>query len=205
MNNKIIFIFLFLLFNEFNEIICWKCGKNLLDIKPRTIDIGEENEKRRLAADYTKIKIGFDFSNMKKPNTMSDDTYKRVVKIITETSTEFRKFLSVQHIDIRIDGAEDAFKMGCDLDELSSSYENFFIDNDVIIFPSFNEVGENVLAAAGACVWLSSTLRPIGGVLYINPKLSFDSKNTDIYLKGLLLHEITHILVFDSRLFEEKK
>ena len=201
MNNKIIFIFLFLLFNE---IICWKCGKNLLDIKPRTIDIGEENEKRRLAADYTKIKIGYDFSNMKKPSTMSDETYQKVIRIISETASEFRKFLSVQHTDIRIDATKDEFKQGCRLDDLSNDYENFFVDNDVIIFPFFKEVGQNVLAAATMCLLVSRTLQPIGGILYINPKISFDSKNTDIYLKGLLLHEITHILIFDNNLFEEK-
>ena len=60
----------------------------------------------------------------------------------------------------------------------------------------------NVLAAAAFCLVSSERKRPIAGVLYINPNLSFDRKNTDIYMKRILLHEITHILVFHPELLK---
>ena len=71
------------------------------------------------------------------------------------------------------------------------------------VFPSFeSSLGDNALAAAGACITDGrSRPRPIFGILYINPQLSFSIKNTDIYMKNLLLHEVTHILVFTPILF----
>ena len=74
------------------------------------------------------------------------------------------------------------------------------MDNDLVIFPIFkSDLSSSVLAAATYCLYKS---RPLMGVLLLNPKLSFTKNNTDNYIKHVLLHEITHVLVFHPQLFK---
>ena len=69
----------------------------------------------------------------------------------------------------------------------------------------FESLDDGVLAAAAPCIIASKTHRPYGGILYINSNLNFNIKNTKAYMKQILLHEITHILVFHPYFFEQLK
>ena len=51
-------------------------------------------------------------------------------------------------------------------------------------------------------MYISENYRPIFGVMLINPNLSFNKKNTKLYMKTLFFHELTHVLVFTPELFE---
>ena len=57
-----------------------------------------------------------------------------------------------------------------------------------------------MLAAAAPCL-IGDNSRPQVGVLFINNKLDFSKVNTELYMKNLLIHEITHILAFHPDLF----
>ena len=202
---KLLITFL-LLFLSISEINNFKCGADKLKIKPKQLNFTKEDGKRRLASSYTPIKIGVDFTSFKKPSTLSNTDFQRVKSLITETMDEFKKFLYLQHEDITLSKSEiNAVMNGCEVDKVSNDYKNFLIENDVVVFPSFeSSLGDNALAAAGACITDGrSRPRPIFGILYINPQLSFSIKNTDIYMKNLLLHEVTHILVFTPILFQQ--
>jgi hypothetical protein len=90
----------------------------------------------------------------------------------------------------------------CGLSVIGADYENFLATNDVIIFPQFDSsLDSSVIAAAGACIIEAETTHPYGGVLYINPDIDFTQNNIEIYMKNILLHEITHILVFSPGLY----
>jgi len=202
---KLILIFL-LFFLTINEINTFKCGADKLKIKPKHLNITQESEKRRLASSYTPIKIGVDFTSFSRPSSLSNNDFQRAKNLITETMNEFKKFLYIEHNDINLDRNDIQEVMsGCEVDRVSNDYRNFLIDNDLVVFPSFDSsLGSSVLAAAGACITVGNTRpRAIFGILYINPELSFNSKNTDLYMKNLLLHEVTHILVFNPGLFKK--
>ena len=94
---------------------------------------------------------------------------------------------------------------GCELNAISDDYEDFLLYNDIIIFPMFEAFDDEILAAAAPCLIATGTNRPLGGVLYINKKLNFNMKNIEPYMKQILLHEITHILVFHPYLFTNLK
>ena len=114
--------------------------------------------------------------------------------------------MKVQHINIDLTGEADKIKQGCEVDSLGSDYTNFLINNDLIVFPTFStELGSNVLAAAAYCLSInsSSKKRPVAGILLINETLSFDKQNTKEYMKSLLLHEMTHILIFSPTLLAD--
>ena len=204
------FFTILLILSSINEILNFKCGADQLKLKPKEITFDKKTSdkifKKVTAASYTPIKIGMDYSSFTRPSSMSTTDFNTIRSVIEETLTEFQKFLKIQHVDIDLTGAQETIMDGCDLDTVSSDYSNFLINNDVIVFPSFSSsLGQNVLAAAGSCLTyrLSSTKsRPVAGVLYINPKLAFDKTNTKEYMKHLLLHEITHILIFSPNLLQ---
>ena len=202
---KINFITVLLVLLSISEInTTYRCGADKLKIKPFHINSTEENEKRRLASGYTPIKIGVDFSSFKKPSSLTNKEYNNIRNLISETMEEFKKFLSVQHLDILIDiSVLKIIIESCELDAISINFQQFLIDYDVVVFPSFEDLESGVLAAAGSCITYGKDRpRSVFGVLYINQELSFDIRNTELYMKNLLLHEITHILVFSPNLFQ---
>ena len=196
------FISILLILTIILTINSFKCGADNLKLNPYNIEIPKEEERRRLDSSYYPIRIGGDFSSFNKPSRMSNELFSKIKSLITETFNEFPKFLKVQRPNLDLSGELRKIKEYCDLDTVGSNYANFLIDNDVIVFPSFNnDLNEQVIAAAGFCLTYGERPHPVGGVLYINPNLSFDMENMELYMKNVLFHEITHILVFSPNLF----
>ena len=196
--------FLVMILITFNIGICWKCGADQIKkrIKPAPLKLPEDNNRRRLDSRYAPIRIFPDYSNLKETSSIDSNTLQRIRSLISETCNEFSRFLKIAHYGVDLSGYENIIKEQCAIDSLGSDYENYLKYFDVIIFPSFDStLGNGVLAAAGLCLYSSSTLRPYMGVLLINPELSFSKTNTELYMKNLIFHELTHVLVFDPELF----
>ena len=203
MITKTIILILFLILVSVNIIYGFKCGTDQLKLKYKVLNITKTNDKRRLGKEFTPIKIGVDYTSFVKPNSMSNASFNKAKYLIGETIKEFQTFLKIQHEDIDLSGKLNEIKEYCDLDKVGSNYANFLKIYDVIVFPSFDStLDKNALAASTFCL-LADNMRPIAGVLYINPSLSFDIRNTDIYMKDLLLHEMTHILIFHPTLLRQ--
>lgn len=188
----------------FNLGICWKCGADQIKkrIKAAPLKLPEDNNRRRLDSRYTPIRIYADYSNLRETSSIDSNTLSRIRRLIDQTCTEFSKFLKIAHYGIDLSGQENTIKEQCAIDSIGSNYQNYLRYYDVVIFPSFDsELGNGVLAAAGLCIYSYSNYRPYMGVLLINPELSFVKTNTELYMKNLLLHELTHVLVFDPELF----
>jgi len=199
-----IFHLLLILF-KIEIIICTsKCGTDTLKIRPKKLNLTSKVEtssiKSTSSDSYTPIKIGYDFTTLKKPSTMNATIFSDVKSILKETREEFSKILQVQHKDFDLTNKLNEIKYYCDLNTIGADYPNFLIRNDLIIFPMFYSFSEGILAAAAPCI-IDENNRPFGGVLYINKKLDFNKVNTKLYMKNLLLHEITHILAFHPNLF----
>ena len=182
-----------------------KCGADKLKIRPKTLNITSKvktNLVKSISSNsYTPISIGYDFTTLQKPNSMTSSIFSKVKSLLQETREEFSKILTIQHQSISLSGKKNYIKNYCDLNTIGDDYSNFLITNDLIIFPSFDStLGEGVLAAAAPCL-LANNYRPIGGVLYISTTLGFDATNFELYMKNLLLHEITHILAFHPDIF----
>jgi len=198
------FFMIYLIIALINEISNLKCGADQLSIKVGKIDSTETGNKNQ-GDDYEEIsplKIYVDYTSLQKPSSMSEDSFAHAKRLIDETVQEFEKFLGIHHQNIILTGRESIIKESCNVKEIGSDYGNYLINNDVIVFPSFiDNMGNSVLASAGYCLISTTNSRPIAGILYINSNISFNKKNTDLYIKYLLLHEITHILVFNPSLF----
>ena len=193
-------LYLFLIIIQI--ITCWKCGADQLKIKPKGIDLAKYSNKRKLASSYSAIRIMADYSNLRATSGISDSTIEQVKQLIDETCNEFSKILEVVPIGTQLSIGEDNIKYSCDVDNIGSGYQSYFLFSDLVIFPTFDStLATNVLAAAGMCMYLTESIRPIYGVLLINPNLSFSKRNTNLYMKNLFFHELTHVLVFSPELF----
>ena len=207
MKDSKIFILALILIN-IETILGGPCGADKLKISPKPLDLKVNKAipiTKTTADGYTPIKIGYDFTTLQRPSSMTTSTYSLVKSLLQQTRVEFSKFVQVQHTNFDLSGSADDIMELCELDTLGAGYADFLVNNDVIIFPQFDsDLGSNVLAAAAPCIVTNSN-RPYGGVLYINTNLNFNKGNTNQYLKNILLHEITHILVFHPYFFTALK
>ena len=141
------------------------CGSDKLKIKQKPLDFKEvktSSVTKSTADSYNPIKIGYDFTTLKRPSSMTTSTFSTVKSILKETRTEFSKFLQISHKPLDLsDSLEDVMEL-CDLDTIGAGYADFLIDNDIIIFPMFeSDLGSSVLAAAAPCL-ISNSNRPYG-------------------------------------------
>ena len=201
-----IYQLLILLLININFIQSFKCGADKIKLNPQPITLKSINKNQNLAkanAESTKpIAIGYDFSTLQKPSSMSTTTYNNIKSALKGVSEEFSKFLKVNHAQISLEGMKKTIMDYCSLDVMGANYENFLMNNDIIIFPQFDSSLEStVIAAATACIMETNTYHPYGGVLYINPNMNLNNKNINVYMKNILLHEITHILIFSPGIF----
>ena len=183
-------------------ITCWKCGADELKLKPKAIDLSKYGNKRMLANNYNPIRIMADYSNLRAISGVSEATIEQVKTLIDETCNEFSKILNVVYLNTRLDISEDDIKYSCEIDNIGNGFQNYFLFSDLVIFPTFDPtLSTSTLAAAGMCMYLTENNKPIYGVLLINPNLSFSKKNTDLYMKNLFFHELTHVLMFSPEIF----
>ena len=201
--------FIILILIQIDLIYNHICGTNKLKFKPKSIDLSSKIKNSSIknvkSSSYTPIAIGYDFSTLSRPSSMTSTVFSNVKSLLQETRQEFSKFVQVQHEEFDLTGLKSTIMDVCALDVIGQDYPNFLIDNDIIIFPMFESLDDGVLAAAAPCIIASKTHRPYGGILYINSNLNFNIKNTKAYMKQILLHEITHILVFHPYFFEQLK
>jgi hypothetical protein len=184
------------------------CGADKIKLNPKPIKLKQvkknSNSNLKTNADsYRPLTIGYDFSTLQKPSSMSSSTFNNIKAKLKEVGQEFSKFLQIQHVDINLYGLKDEIMKMCELNVIGQDYGNFLLRNDIIIFPEFDStLGSSTIAAAGACLISEGDFQPFGGVLYINPNINFNLRNVDYYMKNILLHEITHVLVFSPDIFE---
>ena len=194
----------FLIFISINSIFSFNCGFNELNVNPVSLDKIVLYNRVNAENGFQPIRIKADYSSFKKIDSISDEDLNQAREAVEETLSEFSKFLNVQHVSIKLDGFGERIKEACQIDEIDDNYENFFDNYDLVIFPTFSSnLSETTIAAATYCLYDKNTYQPYFGILRINPKNDFNKKNAKRYLKTVLLHEITHILVFHPNLFKK--
>ena len=190
-----IFIIILIIFSG-NEIFCYKCGSSKLKVRYGYANATTNTSKRNLGNQYTNIKIGIDYTDFKKPNNMTTQTFKKLKMLIEDTKEEFQKILKIQHLDVNL--AKSTLMQECELTSVSNNYNKFLYDYDYMIFPTLDyKLDDYVIAAAKMCLVVNTNNRPCAGNLYLNAKyISFNSQNFELYYKHVLFHELTHALIF---------
>ena len=205
-------IFFILITISINEVNSYKCGKNKLQVNPGILNFTHKKSRRRLDNDNENeeennntapIKIHVDYISLNNSNK----NIEKIKELINDTIDKIQEILEIEHEEIdlsSIEGALSLIKGRCKLDNIDDNFGNPLIDNDVIIFPSFKNLsylGKNILVSGEFCL-ITKDYRVVGGNLYINENITFETTNSDLNFKYALFHEFTHILIFNPILLD---
>jgi leishmanolysin len=148
------------------------------------------------STNYSPIRIHLDFTYL--VNVTSDMEY--YLKGLAYASTNFFKAaLSVQPITGRLTIPVSTV---CNL-KTPSLYMSQGVDADLIIFVRAVYDNDTYVAAARACMLISTNSRPAVGELFFNTRIVKAGGNLDYQRHTLTtLHEMTHVLGFSSGLFD---
>ena len=182
------------------------------------------NNKRKLSSnENVPLKIIIDNKYMLyqlQNKVISDKVYDLILNALNKAVSMLNSILSIEvakdandeieGIDIIIGDIIDKCDLGTNLYTESFLENNKIPGDSVIIYPRFHdfEQGEkkNVLSSASYCYRDSAnTNRPLAGFIYIEQNITnieMRKKNIDKYYTMILLHELTHILVFDRELLD---
>ena len=168
--------------------------------------IGSENRFLE-EAEWQPIRIHFDFSNLEeKLGGVDSENADRIIGIkntIGLVSNALSSILKVKRLKTPLKVSSSDFQ-NCDSTiNISSDISETGVNADLIIFVSFDTVSsDNTLAYAGPCNY-NFDKRPLDGFIYFtNISSDYSKKNASYNNSILILHEINHILAFNSSLFE---
>lgn len=205
--HSIIQILVFIIMNT-ADVYSYKCGHDMLfkDMKLQSSNL-TSTKNRRLSDPAEGIKIHYDFTYITSQQSLepsiSDTSLQNIKTELVATADILKKFIKViSRPATNLYFTESQIKQ-CDSQltaspELLSSSDG--VDADIVIFPLFYDLDKTVQAAASACITSSVDSRPIVGIVKINKILDFDKRNYEYFFRMLLIHELTHVLVFSQGL-----
>ena len=196
-----IFYFLIVFFN-LSLVFSFKCGHDKIKKIPKIINdsIISDNKNRRLNDSYHSISFFVDYTQMDNEKYGSLE-YRNFLKTsINSTLKIFSELIKVKRSKyIAIPNPTNCSNKITDYDKKIT----IGVDYDIILIPIIDpSLGDNIDAAASACFLSGEDNRPIMGFVLLNQNYSYNKKNAEDFLTMLLLHEITHVLVFSESLFE---
>ena len=189
------------------------------EIKPEPFDKNDPQIKRRLVDldedGFKNMNIYVDLTNLKEEmKELNLTAYESIfINSMAKAVDTLNSLLKVKYYNVDFNLKDE------DLQELQIKYwdkEKFGTENnnkgvtltslgiDLLILARFEALAETTLANAGCRYNIDSTGQPIVGLVNINKATNYSVKNTQEYLQSILIHEITHVLGFNSDFFENK-
>lgn len=202
------FIFLLILSNSVLPTISAKnhrCGVDLLK-KPKRVlvDVEKDNMRNLKNSSWEQFRVHFDFSylNNNKDKISLKDYTDITEKIMPKTKEVLEKLFKVRRLNTKL----KLNAPNCDVYPIPEEYLEG-VDADIVIFVIVDISGyylENQIEAAAAhCLQNSENRRPIAGYIQIKPYLNVNDSIALDYMTWLVLHEITHILVLNTALYDD--
>ena len=194
-----------------SKIYCFKCGSDKLNIKPKVYNVNKslrnlDSETNHSIKFYIYYKVIENQINSKINDTKISSKYISFIKSsLNKTIDIFEKLLNVSSTQLQYyfdDLIEIIPEDIMNITNKSSFSEliNKEIKADVIIIPVIYPLEDTIDAAAFAFL-IEKDSRPLVGFVELRPNYDFSKKNSEKFLSLLLLHEITHVLVFSNSLF----
>ena len=211
--------FLFNVINSHKDKYNYRCGATDLKIKPKTlgnkipIDQNSTLYKRRLDSNgFKNLNIYFDLTNFLKELEMYNlNRYKNLfLSSFNKAIKTLESLFKVKPLKYKYIYDDEVIRdMGINYWEKdkfgsSSKYSLYDLGIDLLIFGRFKsqeDLGQYVLASAGAYHYEKETGLPIDGIVYINKDLDYSDLQTKEYFESIILHEFIHVLGFSSFFF----
>ena len=202
---KIKTLYYLILFLNFSLLFSFKCGHDKIKKPPKILNdsIITNDSNRKLDDSYHSISFFIDYTQMNYDSYGTSEYRNFIKKSIDSTTKVFSELLKVK----RSGKISISQPTGCSrrITRYDQSIVNG-VDYDIILIPIIDPTLEDgVDAAASACFLSSSDNRPIMGYVLLNRNYSYKKTNAQQFLTMLLLHEITHVLVFSDDLYSYYK
>ena len=213
------FILIYLIHNIYCESYSF-CGSNFLPkIEPNKLLINSTKSiprKRKTSEkEYIPINIIIDTKYLLyqlQNNVIKEDRYTLIIKSLQSAASNMSSLISVEKNDYKITLTKDQILQNCQLENNLYNPDLFVTDaltsNSVVIFPRFHFFKQsnpkNILSSASFCA-MNYEGRPLAGYIYIEGNLTdieVRKNNAEKYFTMIFMHELTHILIFDSRLLK---
>ena len=195
-------LYYLILFLNFSLLFSFKCGHDKIKKPPKILNdsIITNDSNRKLDDSYHSISFFIDYTQMNYDSYGTSEYRNFIKKSIDSTTKVFSELLKVKRSGkISISQPTGCYKS---ITRYNPSIKTG-VDYDIILIPIIDPTLEDgVDAAASACYLSSSDNRPIMGYVLLNRNYSYKKTNAQQFLTMLLLHEITHVLVFSDDLFE---
>jgi hypothetical protein len=186
-----------------------RCGINYLNTPKRILlkqDSDSDSGRTLKEAEWEPLRIHLDFSSIENnigTKFKMQDLIDLKERVMPKTQEIFQKILKVK----RIPGKLKLNAKECDGIPIPENLQSIGVDADLIIFVILDDTGRfsknSIEAAAIHCLQHAETRRPIAGYIEFRPNVKAKDSTSVDYLVWLALHEITHILVFNSGLYED--
>ena len=199
------------------------CGSNFLpkiDKKKLLINSTKKfSNKRKLAPkEYTPLNIIIDktyLSYQLQNNIINDERNSLIKDALDSAASLLSSLILVEKNDFKVTLTENQILENCYLGEHlynASLFQTDALSSDtVVIFPRIHFFKQsnpkNVLSSASFCA-MNYEGRPLAGYIFIEGNLTdieIRKYNADKYFTMIFLHELTHILIFDSELLKMNK
>ena len=178
----------------------YKCAHDKYKKIPKILNTSsdiEDNKTRRLDS-YHSMSFFVDYTQLDRDSV--SNSYKIFLKeAISSTLNLFSELLKVKRTK------KISIKNPFECSEYIKYYDKSIekgVDKDIILIPIIDETLGFTLASATSCFLNHDDHRPIMGFILLNNNYSMKKKNAKEFLIMLLLHEITHVLVFSDVLFD---
>jgi hypothetical protein len=199
MASKILFYFILVL--NFSLLFSFKCGHDLIKQIPKILnDSTTTNNSTRRLDSYHSISFFVDYTQMDSDSTTLE--YKNFIKQSINSSLKvFSELLKVKRSDkLAITNPEYCGRGKITV--YDQSIKNG-VDKDIILVPIIDRtLPDGVDAAASVCYLSPSDQRPIMGYISLNDNYNYNKVNAQKFLTMLLIHEISHVLVFSDGLYD---
>lgn len=182
-----------------SSALTWKCGADSKAIKPKEIELPQNNLRNLKEVPFTSLNIYYDYTTLDKQKEGTAVMKNNIKSLLKEAKDLFKEIIKAKQLSDKL----ALGKTECDSSiEYSDIVKNTGVDAHMIIFPFIDsDENGNVLAYASACLQIKR--RPIAGFIGFPIKaLGFSADNWFTYYLSLVMHEITHVLVFSSNLFD---
>ena len=160
--------------------------------------INDENHKRFLQAEWTTIRIYYDYTTITQQLAKSDPSILISIKKILEQTREIiQNLIKVKRLPRKISIST------CGKDVVPSRIiSEQGVDADIIVFPLIDMLSDTGAEAfASSCVNDLRTGKPIAGFISFTKNFNNRKLNWLEYNTYLAFHEMTHILIFNEILW----
>lgn len=180
----------------------FNCGTDKMNkVVPSMLDVGDSHSRFLQSSGYQTLRIEFDYTDLENNKDISSTYLANVKQVMNSINSSLEGLLTIQRLTALLK-VTDCDGINFTIPDRISS-EGVSKDLLIFVISADSSTQENVEAYAYTCKVDSITGRPIVGVVAINTAVvSFSKQNALEYHYLLLIHEITHVLVFNEVLYE---